>query len=474
MTLSYVLRFLFILGEVLFFYNLLILVHEIGHFLAARWRGLVVDKFGIWFGKPIWKKRIGGVEYRFGTLPFGGFVALPQMAPMEVIEGKTDTETAKLSANLPPVKPLDKIIVALAGPIFSFGLAIVFAFLVWWIGRPVSESEGTTTVGYVLKDSPAEKAGIHAGDRILRVDNHAVTRFAGMANDAITWRIVRSEGATIPIDVDRDGQPLHFEVAPKKAKQSFFRRQSLRQIEILPAQTPIVGSVFPGSPAAGAGLQPGDQILSVDGQRLHSLQALGEYIVAHHGQVTLDVRRKGEVFPVSLTPEVPVGETDPRIGIVWDASGIMQLTHPKPWEQIRASVATMGNTLAAVFSPKSDIKAQHLSGPIGIMRFNYILFESDNGWKLVLWFGVLINVNLALLNLLPIPVLDGGHILLALIEWVRGRPMSVRVLEVIQTGCAMLVIGYILYVSFFDIQDLSLPDRQKALPQMKFAPHPPS
>src|SRR5450432_592194 len=117
------LRILFILLEVVILFNLLIVVHELGHFLAARWRGLVIERFGVWFGKPLWKKTINGVQYSLGSLPFGGFVALPQLAPMDIIEGKADVDRAQL----PPISALDKIIVALAGPVFSILLALVFA-----------------------------------------------------------------------------------------------------------------------------------------------------------------------------------------------------------------------------------------------------------------------------------------------------------------------------------------------------------
>src|SRR6202011_6171687 len=113
----HVARVIFILLEVLVLFNLLIVVHEIGHFLAARWRGLYIEQFGIWFGKPLWKKTISGVQYFLGSLPFGGFVALPQLAPMDIIEGKADMDRAKLL----PISAWDKIIVAFAGPLFSFG-----------------------------------------------------------------------------------------------------------------------------------------------------------------------------------------------------------------------------------------------------------------------------------------------------------------------------------------------------------------
>src|SRR5207249_461707 len=161
-----ILKVFFILLEVLLLFNLIIFVHELGHFLAARWRGLKIDRFSIWFGKPIWQKEINGVVYCLGSIPAGGYVALPQMAAMDAIEGKSSNHPDQL----PPIGALDKIIVAFAGPLFSFLLAIGFAVVVWQIGRPVGESETTTTIGYVFKGSPAETAGLQPGDRILAVD----------------------------------------------------------------------------------------------------------------------------------------------------------------------------------------------------------------------------------------------------------------------------------------------------------------
>ena len=122
-----ILRYIFVALEVVLLFNLLIGVHELGHFLAAKWRGLKIERFAIWFGKPIWKTKIGGVEYALGWIPAGGYVSLPQMATMEAIEGKTEEH----AETLPNVSPLDKIIVAFAGPLFSFGLAVLFAIVVW-------------------------------------------------------------------------------------------------------------------------------------------------------------------------------------------------------------------------------------------------------------------------------------------------------------------------------------------------------
>src|SRR5260370_31716640 len=139
-------RVIFILPEVLILFNLLMVVHELGHFLAARWRGLYIEKFGIWFGKPLWKKTINGVQYSLGSLPFGGFVALPQLAPMDIIEGKADLDRAKL----PKISALYKIIVAFAGPLFSLLLALFFARIVWVTCHPVGEGDSTTVVGDVM------------------------------------------------------------------------------------------------------------------------------------------------------------------------------------------------------------------------------------------------------------------------------------------------------------------------------------
>ena len=448
--LLHALRIIFILLEVVILFNLLIVVHELGHFLAARWRGLVIEKFGVWFGKPLWKQTINGVQYSLGSIPLGGFVALPQLAPMDIIEGETDVDRAQL----PPVSALDKIIVAIAGPLFSLLLAIVFAVIVWGVGHPVSEADTTTVIGYVERNSPAEKAGLQAGDKILEVDGKRVTRFSGM-NDSVTWNVIRSEGATIPFVVERDGRRISTSVTPYIAPRSGWRRKSVRQILIYPATTPVIDQVQPKTPAAAAGLRHGDIILGFDGTRIYSPVALAAYVEKHAGKpIMLAVDRHGEHLNLTVTPEILPNEKTPRIGIAWDTSGRMSITHPNPIEQVYNSVTSTLDTIGAVASPKSDVKLQHLSGPLGIFRIYYLLFENERGWQLALWFSVILNVNLAILNMLPIPVLDGGHIVLALVEAVRRKPVNIRVLEVVQTGCAVLIIGYIAYISFFDVGDL--------------------
>jgi regulator of sigma E protease len=331
-------RVIFILLEVLILFNLLIVVHELGHFLAARWRGLYIEKFGVWFGKPLWKKTINGVQYSLGSLPFGGFVALPQLAPMDIIEGKADLDRAKL----PKISALDKIIVAVAGPVFSLLLALFFAGIVWAVGHPVSEGDSTTVIGYVMPDSPAQKAGLQPGDKILSVDGKPVRRFMGM-NDSISWDVVRSEGDKIAVKFQRDGKVQTVWVEPYKAETRGWRRKSVRQLLIYPAETPIIDKVEPKSPAAAAGLRPGDIIRGFNQTPIYNPVALLEYISKHpNDNLVLHVERDGSKLDIPVKPTLlsTAGEMKPRIGIQWDTTGVVSIQHPNPIEQVYNSVTS--------------------------------------------------------------------------------------------------------------------------------------
>jgi regulator of sigma E protease len=363
-----------------------------------------------------------------------------------------------------------------AGPFFSFLLAVAFAVIVWLVGYPVSESDMTTVVGYISPESPAKNV-LREGDKILEVDGKPVTRFLGM-NDSVSWAVVRSEGETIPVKFEREGQVQTVEVEPYKAEsRAWFRRKSVRQLLILPAETAIIDKVEPDSPAAKAGLQPHDTIRGFNHTPLYNPIGLLEYIKKHPDEtLTLQVERGASTFEVPVKPTpLPTEDAEgkkkmqPRIGISWDTN--LTMSHPSPIELVRNSFTSTVNTLGAVISPKSDVKLQHLSGPFGIVRLYYLFFQSEHGWQLVLWLSVVLNVNLAILNMLPIPVLDGGHILFGLIESVRRKPLNIRVLEVVQGVCTVLIFGAIIYISFFDIQDVSFVKRilDKYAPQSQKA-----
>jgi regulator of sigma E protease len=465
--------------EVVLLFNILIIVHELGHFLAAKWCGLKIDKFAIWFGKPLWSRKIDNVDYILGSIPAGGYVALPQMAPMEAIEGKTETPREEL----PPASPWQKIIVAFAGPLFSFGLALFFATIVWVVGKPVSYPEATTTVGFVVPNDPADKAGIHAGDKIISIDGHAISHFMGMG-DSVIWRIVTSTAESIPIVVQRGESILTFQVTPQKDPEhehAWYQRGATRKIGIGPAQESLaIKKLVPDSPALSAGLKPGDKITQVNGQPVYSEMAIYYLLKDHpYDAIHFQVMHDGVTRDVTVQPEKPISPTplpkdSPQsdIGIDdWESS--VQLVHPNPFQQVRESVEAVTGTLSALFAPHSNIGASQLSGPIGIMNIFFAVLSSENGWRLALWFAVLINVNLALLNLFPLPVLDGGHIALSCIEWIRRRPLSMAILEPLQTACALALIGYMAFITFFDVQDSGKMAFGSNGGEIKFAPKPP-
>jgi regulator of sigma E protease len=439
---------------VLTVFNIIIFVHELGHFWAAKWRGLQIDRFQIWFGKPLWKKEINGVQYGLGWIPAGGFVALPQMAPMEALEGETvDRE------QLPPISPLDKIIVAFAGPLFSMLLALAAAVIVWQVGKP-ADFIPSTEVGYLLPGSPAAKAGLRVGDKITAINGVPVHGFAGSL-DSITERIILSRGQQITFTVERPGeaQPVELASGFETEKSRWFQRRGLRQVGIEPAGTAIIGAVSPHSPAADAKLAKGDQVLTVDGIKLFSLAQFSQYLRDQKWKtVRLGVRTvAGVTREVDLTPERPLkpAGADPMVGIKWDGSGEVdiRIVHPEPLQQVKDSLRMMWITISGVVARDSNFGVDHLSGPVGIAKLQYQLLQMEDGWRRILAFMVLFNVNLAVLNMLPFPVLDGGHITLAILERIFGRPVKARPLEVLQTLCALLLISLMLFVTSKDIGD---------------------
>ena len=481
-TLLHALSWLGILFLVIMLFNLVIVVHEWGHFLAARWRGLKIDKFQIWFGKPIWKKTINGVQYGLGTIPFGGFVALPQMASMETIEGKAGEEPGQSKA-LPPISPLDKIIVAFAGPLFSFLLAVAFAFVVWGVGKPVGSSEEEAVIGYVDANRPAGQPGaLQVLDRVTAIDGKPVKRFMGPIN-SLMWGVVSAENDDIAFDIVRDGKPMQVIVhAPKEKEQEFiewektpwfkkiWNRPPMRRVGVLPSTERIaVKEVLPHSPADLAGIQKGDILKTLNGQRLYSDRPIFDAIRANpSAPLELEFERAGQSMKFSVTPVIPPRPVDyvsldPKenkgeIGLGCEdaadetrKANQTDIVHPTPYDQVKESLQTTFATLGALVSPKSSINAGHMSSALGIISIYHQLFSIENGWRLIFWFTVVLNINLAILNLLPVPVLDGGHITMALIESVSRRPLRGRIVEYVQASFAIMLLSFMVWVMLKDI-----------------------
>ncbi len=453
-TISTILQIILLIFVVLMIFNIIIFVHELGHFLAGKWRGLKIDRFQIWFGTPIWKKEINGVQYGLGWIPAGGFVALPQMAPMEAIEGGNGDKK-----QLPPITPMDKIIVAAAGPLFSMLLALLSAVVVWKVGKP-ADFIANTEIGFVESGGPAAKAGILIGDKIIAINGEPVNGFAGTL-DSVTERIILSRGDKISYTVERPGvaEPITLTSGFEIEDSRWFQRRGLRKIGFTTSNSPAISEVSANSPAADGGLVKGDKILEIDGTKLYSLQQFSQYLREQKWKaVQLKVQNvAGDIREVTLTPEVPSqpANMDPMVGIAWDMTREVdvRIVHPGPIKQVTDSINMMWVTITSVISPDSNIGVDHLSGPVGIAKMQYQLLQMDDGWRRILAFMVLFNVNLAVLNMMPFPVLDGGHITLAILEKIFGRPVQAKPLEILQTVCALALISLMLFVTSKDIGD---------------------
>ncbi len=471
---------------VLLVFNFIILVHEWGHFLAARWRGLKIEKFQIWMGEPIWKRTWNGVQYGLGWLPLGGFVALPQMAPMEAIEGRADP----LGEVLPPIKPFDKIVVAFAGPLFSAALALVFALLVSFFGKPQHPSDRTTTIGYKVPDMAAARSDLQPGDRILQIDGRKVSSFMGI-HGSVAWAVASSQQNPIEFLVQRPGEaaerlvkveasmssdPEYVAWQAKAWWQKAVGRPPLRRVGIGPQLNWQVDKVVAGSPAEAAGLQVGDVIATMNGQKLYaSANALEMQAERSEGQpIALTYVRGGVETQTTLIPQKPIQPKDLKattgLGYKLSDADSVVMDHPNPFQLVYSAGANTVSTLVALFSPKSEIKASHMNGPVGILHQYYNIIQSEHALRLVLYFSVILNISLALFNLLPLPVLDGGHITLGLLEMIRGKAANLKLLEHLQLACVMMLLGFVVFVSLKDVGGLASGESGGKPEELKFGP----
>lgn len=459
---------------VILLFNVMIFVHELGHFLAGKWRGAYIDRFQIWFGTPIWSVKRWGVTWGLGWIPAGGFVSLPQMGDMKAIEGEAD-----LPPDLKPLKPLDKVIIAAAGPLFSLLLAYVFAVIVWGVGKPAVDP-GESTIGYVMPDSPAEQAGLQPGDRITAIDGEPVSTWLGDMK-GVSERIALSEHEQISLQVQRTMPDGHTQVSDivcgyMQQDNGMLKRSGMRKIGILPAQPAIVGATLPNSPAAKAGLQPGQVIEAVNGKRIYTPIAV--MLQAESGapmELTL-VNPDGSRQNATITPSIPsnwqgLKGARPILGFTWMTTVEFGFEHPTPQQQVNQSLSLMYDTVVKIAAPDSSVGVQHLSGPVGIGTHIYrmLTLPDGSGWRWVLWFSVVLNVNLAVLNILPLPVVDGGHVTLGLLEMIRRKPLPEKLMDGIQMTFIAVLFSFFIFVTVLDVGDVATSDpEQPELPNPTF------
>ena len=504
--------------------------HELGHFLAGRWRKLHIDAFSIGF-KKIWGKKINGVEYRIGWLPLGGYVELPQ------VDSSDEEIKAADGTVLPRAKPVDRIITAAAGPLANIVCGMFLACFVWYFGIPQDSPDmSRMTVAKVDPQSPEFKAGLRPGDVIVKLNGEPFSTTWMKLAEKIMYTV-----GPVRLEVERKGRTLEIEYTPVDNPNAPGRlgREKIGY-PFFSVHIPVELNPLPDSPAAKAGIRKGDILVSIDGRPIGSALELQQQLAStENSPVIFAVRRGGKLLKLPVTPEdAPGSETSYKIGIVFkdesvptvdlvipsspaaragvqagDVIRILEgkpvespkmmidfiaahganplnltverngrqksfvltprrfrprmvgvdlliLAHPTPFEQF-GNICTQtfmalrgmfvsGANKVGLTEKTSTLKPRHMSGPIGIGTVLYRMFRRAPVMTAV-HFVVVFMFALAIFNLLPLPVLDGGHIAFALIEIVFRRPLPAVVVKGLSMTFIGLLILLMLYVTYFDV-----------------------
>ncbi|MGH9381973.1 MAG: RIP metalloprotease RseP [Thermoanaerobaculia bacterium] len=423
-VLTNILAFLVALGVIIF-------VHEMGHLLVAKAFAMKVPVFSIGFGRALWKFRRGDTEYRVAWLPLGGYVRLGGDDPEELTDDPRDF------LNRPRWQ---RVLVYLAGPVANGVLAVVLMAGVFMVGIEVPYLRDLPpVVGEVAEASPAAAAGLEPGDRIVAIDGEAVERW-----DAVGFAVMASPAKTMSLTVERDGSRFATELTPESVP-----RYEVGDAGFAPRIQPRITQLVPGLPGERAGLRVGDELHAMDGRPVFDLQGFVQHIQEHAAVgVELELERDGR--PLTLTV-VPVDEGGSgRIGA---GIGYFQRFGPieATVESVRHNAQIVRHTLAALGHVVTGrMKARSaLSGPIGIAAISGEAARA--GVRNLVYVMALLSISIGLLNLFPIPILDGGQIALLLVEGTLRRDLSLRVKERVQQLGFALIIALMAMVIYFDL-----------------------
>jgi regulator of sigma E protease len=520
----------------LFFGGFCIFIHELGHFLAAKWRGLHIVAFSLGF-KKAWSKTVNGIDYRIGWLPFGGYVDLPQI---DTTQDKIVTEDGK---ELKQAKPLDRMITAFAGPFFNILFGLALGCVIWVYGVPQRTPKmRTIVVEAINKTSPEFAAGLRAGDKIIKIDGSS---FYCTWEDFVQ-QIIFTVGE-VDLKVDRNGQEFDISYVAKENPNApgALRREKIAYPFFLP-RIPIIFYPTENGPAWDAGVRDGDTLVSINGIKIYNFELYHLLLDNSGGKpVNMVVFRNGENINIKVTPVVNEKAPEKKkymIGIAWkqgtlgkigkvipdypavaaglkaddiivkingetftDITSLVEmLDKAKESDQVfsltikrgdevlevklkakleKVNFYTIKTKLSAMDYPTpiqqfvrvidlsykslrsisfwvmnkigvskhgSTIKPSNLSGPIGMGRTIYLSIYRGT-LRHGIFFIVLISFALAIFNLLPLPVLDGGHITVAGIEMITRRSLHKKSIEFLNIIFIALLISLMVYVTFYDI-----------------------
>lgn len=417
----------------------MVLVHEFGHFIVARFFGVRVDVFSFGLGPRLFGWKRGATDYRFSALPVGGYVRMAGENPGDERSGAADEFLSK--------PRWQRMLIVLAGPTTNliFAVALTAGLFVYGGEQPTYTDRPVVAAG-VIKDSPAAAAGIQPGDRIVR--------FAGVENPS--WNRIALElalaspGHPEPVVIERNGQRISLTI-PSDV-QPF-------AVVGYPAEPTIVGALTPGKPAQMAGLMPDDQIVAAAGVKVQSPFQLMDLIQSNQGKpMEVDVLRNGKPLKMEIQPVYgDPGDGKPR----WQLGFTFRFATEKHSYSLPHSVvksaefhlllaSKMLNMIGQLFTGHASIK--QVQGPLGIVQESSR--AAQRGFGDLVSFMALVSLNLGILNLLPIPILDGGHIAMLGIEGALRKDLSLKAKERILTTGMVLLLAVFLFVTFNDITRL--------------------
>ncbi|MFH1731572.1 MAG: RIP metalloprotease RseP [Planctomycetota bacterium] len=426
--LTSVLAFVFVLGVLIF-------VHELGHYLVARRIGVRVLTFSLGFGPKLLNIRRGDTDYCVSAIPLGGYVKMAGETAEDERTGAPDEFLSK--------SKWQRFQVLVAGPVMNILLAIVVLAVVLYQGADVPAYEQRTPiVGRVVEGSAAARAGSETGDRIVSIADKTVETW-----EQVFMAVLPKANREVRMVVRRDGLDRTLLVTPDAQT-----KYEIGDIGVLPEIHPQVISVSPGDPAAEAGVQIGDVVLGVDDRMGVNRAELIEYIQQHDGApITLHLDRAGGRVDLTLTPRLR-GDVS-IIGAILSIYEVrtiepgplqaIQLSLERNWEWSRLIV----QTLVGLFTRETSVK--QLMGPVAIAEMSG--GAAELGWLALFNLMALISLNLGLLNLMPIPVLDGGHITILALEGLARRDFSMRVKEKLLIGGFVLLLMLMVTVIYNDL-----------------------
>lgn len=433
---------------------LLIAVHEYGHFIVARKLGIKVEKFSIGFGPALlsWRSRDQEVEYIIAAIPLGGYVKMLGENPAEQgEEGKEELSEEDKKRSFDAQPPWKRASVAVAGPLFNFFFAIVAYMMIGWIGQTVMPP----VIGNISPASIAEQAGIMENDIVQSIDGRVIHSWLEMEE-----QLKSTVGESVELELNRGAATYSVKfILPVPEQDVLLINVADSQLGISPGIKITVDSVEVDSAARQGGLQSGDMIIQADGAPLQNIRELIELIRKHANQpLNFHVQRNETVLNLTVIPAVDEAGFG-RIGVRLAATPVhdpvvyrmglvdgVSFGFIRTWEMTAMTLEVLTKMATAAISP------ENLGGPIAIAQLAGKTAEL--GLVAFLSFLALISVNLAVLNLLPIPVLDGGHLVYIGLEKVRGKALSPATMEKTQIIGISLIVMLMLFAFYNDLARL--------------------